>query len=321
MVSERTYPVPARISSPLLGTAATMSDIDLLVEAGYGSAAERQWAIGVRSKFVSSRLDLVCENDVLPMGLVADAGDVDIVVALTDGPRVWRGEWMDAMPVHYDDVIQLTGEEIAFSVEALSAGAGLALHAACPLGFLSRAVTAAAEPSNMKIIAVVDRVDRDAVLELLAIAPGPIVFRRNDGKWERDNDWLRQLKGVKPPPIVALDDNAAAGIIAQVDASTKGKEFKPQQASGFDSRLHEISLEWWLRSAAPAPITAAMPAKLAKYWLFGAGASKIRWGTPGAWRRCHRQLSKYFDPYRAKGACTNLASRIGGHGIATHVGG
>ena len=42
--------------------------------------------------------------------------------------------------------------------------------------------------------------------------------------------------------------------------------------------------------------------ELRRYWTKGKGAAKIRWGTPGDWTRCVRQLSKYMGP-RAKGYC------------------
>ena len=42
--------------------------------------------------------------------------------------------------------------------------------------------------------------------------------------------------------------------------------------------------------------------ELRRYWTRGKGALKIRWGTPGDWTRCVRQLSKYMGP-RAKGYC------------------
>jgi hypothetical protein len=42
--------------------------------------------------------------------------------------------------------------------------------------------------------------------------------------------------------------------------------------------------------------------QLRQYWVHGAGAVKIRWGTPGDWRRCTRQLKKYLGE-RAKGYC------------------
>lgn len=51
--------------------------------------------------------------------------------------------------------------------------------------------------------------------------------------------------------------------------------------------------------------------KLKRYWLTGTGGTvKIRWGTPGDFTRCVKELDKYM-PGRAEGYCANL------HKIAT----
>ncbi|MEU1778114.1 MULTISPECIES: hypothetical protein [Streptomyces] len=42
--------------------------------------------------------------------------------------------------------------------------------------------------------------------------------------------------------------------------------------------------------------------ELRRYWTSGEGAAKVRWGQPGDWSRCVRQVSKYMGP-RAKGYC------------------
>jgi hypothetical protein len=42
--------------------------------------------------------------------------------------------------------------------------------------------------------------------------------------------------------------------------------------------------------------------KLRRYWVYGRGAAKIKWGLPGDWSRCVRHLGKYMGP-RAKGYC------------------
>lgn len=47
---------------------------------------------------------------------------------------------------------------------------------------------------------------------------------------------------------------------------------------------------------------------LRRYWSSGKGGAKIRWGTPGDWTRCERQLRKYLGP-RAKGYCQNMHKR------------
>jgi hypothetical protein len=65
---------------------------------------------------------------------------------------------------------------------------------------------------------------------------------------------------------------------------------------------------------ADAPLTVSpdpRAEKLRRYWSEGKGALKIRWGTPGDWTRCYRQLSKYMG-LRAKGYCQNLHKRSTG---------
>lgn len=50
---------------------------------------------------------------------------------------------------------------------------------------------------------------------------------------------------------------------------------------------------------------------LRRYWTSGAGASKIKWGTPGDWTRCNKLLSKYMGA-RAKGYCQLMHHRATG---------
>lgn len=42
---------------------------------------------------------------------------------------------------------------------------------------------------------------------------------------------------------------------------------------------------------------------LERYWKTGAGAAKIRWGTPGDWTRCKRHLTKRVGDERARRIC------------------
>lgn len=303
-----------------------MSDIDLFIEGGYGTAEERAWAINVRSKFVTQQLDRICGGaGHLPWGITAGIGDVDVVVALGFADNLsWSGHW-NPTKLEFDDAIPLTTEEVAFTIDAIDRGAvGLALRAACPVAVLGRsfALTAATAESaaNAKFFAVVDELDRSAVLELLAILPGPVVLRRHDGKWERDNAWVRALKSVRPPPVVTLDPEMMNAVAVQVDEATKGKPFKAATASGFDQRLHEMQIEWMCANSSPLTAAMKMPAKLQRYWLTGKGAARIRWGTPGAFRRCQRQLRKYLPLHMVDGACGNLSKKLGGPGVATHVG-
>ena len=57
---------------------------------------------------------------------------------------------------------------------------------------------------------------------------------------------------------------------------------------------------------------------LRRYWTTGEGAAKIRWGTPGDFDRCVRQLEKYM-PGRAEGYCNLLHHRALGIYPATHA--
>lgn len=62
-----------------------------------------------------------------------------------------------------------------------------------------------------------------------------------------------------------------------------------------------------------------MPAQLQRYWLAGKGAVKIRWNTPGDFKRCVRALTKYF-PKEPEGLCNILHTKATGgppgHGSA-----
>ncbi|WP_405408875.1 hypothetical protein [Streptomyces decoyicus] len=57
---------------------------------------------------------------------------------------------------------------------------------------------------------------------------------------------------------------------------------------------------------------------LRAYWADGRGAAKIRWGTPGDFKRCVHELSKYM-PGRAEGYCNLLHKRATGVYPATHT--
>lgn len=56
-----------------------------------------------------------------------------------------------------------------------------------------------------------------------------------------------------------------------------------------------------------------MPPQLQKSYLTGKVAARIRWGTPGDWRRCVRQGLKHgMTPRQAKGACQRLHKKATG---------
>lgn len=225
-----------------------------------------------------------------------------------------------------------------------------------PLAFLDAPLVAATEselepeapagdsepPEGAVVVAIVDSLDKNAVLELLAVAPGPKVLRRHAGAWQDDPGWLEILKSVKPPTMVKLEQAQVASIASQVDQSTEGvafealksnerKKYVPIRASSSpyveelraEATERAIALNLGLVAVAGkqlSPKDYANTEKLRRYWLYGKGAAKIRWGTPGAWRRCYRNVVKYMGPKMAPGYCTNLSQRLGGPGVATHVG-
>jgi len=72
-------------------------------------------------------------------------------------------------------------------------------------------------------IAIVDDIDRTAVLDMVAIqvdGDDTKAFVRREGQWEEDPSILEDLRSVTPPAVVELDDEALIKeILAQVDAS------------------------------------------------------------------------------------------------------
>lgn len=54
-----------------------------------------------------------------------------------------------------------------------------------------------------------------------------------------------------------------------------------------------------------AELQSRMPEQLKDYWLRGEGAARIRWGTPGSFDRCVRELRDEF-PENTEGLCANL---------------
>lgn len=58
----------------------------------------------------------------------------------------------------------------------------------------------------------------------------------------------------------------------------------------------------------PGWITHPIPtARIRRYWVRGKGAAKIRWGVPGDFNRCRRQLVKYVqNPEWLAGLCANM---------------
>lgn len=154
-----------------------------------------------------------------------------------------------------------------------------------------------------KYLAIVSPDDKEAVMDLVALVPAsststePKTYVREDRKWILNEQILLDLKSMSPPPVVALDKKEVLNdVLLQVDDKA------PVQASGADFAIFWEKFVEPLLAAGGFDRNRGNAEELRRYWTRGKGALKIRWGTPGDWTRCVRQLSKYMGP-RAKGYC------------------
>ena len=241
-------------------------------------------------------------------------------------------------PIDMDGTEAIEEADVAFVARAIIEGADAVLFRTLRPSAIIADVGADKEsegektlPKGAVVTAIVDSADRNSVLELVAVAPGPEVFRRNDGAWHRDSEWVQVLKSLRPPAMVKVDESVIPSVVKQVDTATAGQKFVPFKATERNqyitasAYLQELEQEALVSAVAMrlalAPVVGSVASteRLRRYWLYGKGAAKIRWGTPGAWTRCERQLRKHLGPM-APGYCTNLSQRLGGQGVATHVG-
>ena len=331
MKTQRLYPVPLGARTGLLGEAGTLDQLDLAATLG------NEWASRIVAKENAKLLASVLGSDQrLPFGIATELDDDDVIVhgLVRDDMVLGQDGTWESFNEPVLDALPLDSNEVAFVARALADGFdGVILRGYTPLAIIGAATGTPDIPDGARILAIVDENDPNAVLDVVAILPGPKVLRRHDGTWQEDDEFVRVLRSVKPPPVVELDETQVASVLPQVDEQTKGSPFSKDDekkpvtaAAAFGARADEMAIEFALLAA---PVGKALsqatpggraPAQLKQYWAYGRGAAKIRWGTPGAWRRCHRQLTKYVGPVIAKGLCTNIAKLRGGHGVATHVG-
>jgi hypothetical protein len=149
-------------------------------------------------------------------------------------------------------------------------------------------------------MAIVANDDPQAVMELISLVPAntksvtPVAFKREPGKWVRDDKILADLNSPTPPPVVVLDNENLSSVVEQIDGD------RAVVASVFAHTNNSVIRA--LMAAGGLDRNRGNAEKLRRYWTFGPGALKIRWNTPGDWTRCNRQLRKYMGP-RAKGYC------------------
>lgn len=204
---------------------------------------------------------------------------------------------------------------------------------------------AALTPDNSDVpplyLALTDAVDKDAVLDVLALVPAsatnstPVVYSRADGGWQLDDEMRRAMLSTNPPPIVQLDADTAKDVISQVDTFYQREDKSADSGDAKSTAVMDVfgdlrvysefgelfpvpTEDEALYAAGGADRNRGNAEKLRRYWTVGPGGAKIRWGTGGDWYRCVKHLSKYLGP-RAKGYCQLRHREMTGMYTSTHA--
>jgi hypothetical protein len=155
-----------------------------------------------------------------------------------------------------------------------------------------------------KYLALVSPDDMTAVMDVVALVPASatstetVLYERREGQWRQNDQILSDLKSATPPPVIELDTKEILNdVLTQADDASK-----PVQASAYEFSVFWEKVVEPLLAAGGLDRNRGNAEDLRQYWLHGKGAAKIRWGTPGDWTRCVRNLSKYMG-VRAKGYC------------------
>jgi hypothetical protein len=169
--------------------------------------------------------------------------------------------------------------------------------------------------------AIVSPDDTSAVMDLVALIPAtaasatPMTYKRHDKQWILDEQILRDLQSATPPPVVPITQDQLQDVLKQVDGI----------AATTASITSKVFMAFWgldpmdgITAAGSADRNRGNAEKLRRYWVHGEGAAKIRWGTPGDWRRCVLHLEKYLGE-RAKGYCQLRHKEAMGVYTATHA--
>lgn len=168
-----------------------------------------------------------------------------------------------------------------------------------------------------KYLAIVSPDDKTAVMDLVAIVPEttttttPALYKRKEGEWVKDDQILLDLKSATPPPVVELDDKTELNnVLTATDQALA--------ASAYNFSVFWDTVVDPLLAAGGHDRNRGNAEILREYWAHGKGAAKIRWGTPGDWKRCVRYLSKHLGE-RAKGYCQLRHKEATGMYTATHA--
>lgn len=217
---DRRYTLPAALRTEEQQHA---SGWEILSLAQKGNA----WAEGV---IASMKMPVLEEGTYLA---VPDPDDEDILRELLrdtgDGYETYDPESHSWVPTHMDGrlAVDLDAEVASALFDAQQTGAGLVLRYSEPLAWLPptndtlaiplSAAVESAEEGVWKYYAVVDDLDHGAVLNLIRMAPGPIVESYTETGWQEDSAMLADLRGVTPPLLVEVEGQQLSEISAQID--------------------------------------------------------------------------------------------------------
>lgn len=231
-----------------------------------------------------------------------------------------------ATPVTFDHVTVSHGPN---DMDMPMGGDAAMMAAAAPAAAMTPD-TSDVEPMHL---AIVDPVDKTAVMELIDLVPASatstdvVLFKRTDKGWEQDDNMLSSLRSATPPPVVTLDKATFPDVLKQVDTTFAEQAAQATQPDATAASA-EIALYNEFGELMPAllavggqeitPKDIAATERLKRYWTVGPGGAKIRWGQGGDFNRCVRHLTKYLGP-RAKGYCQLRHHDVLGFYTSTHA--
>lgn len=206
------------------------------------------------------------DNPDLLVGMVKRGGEGDGEYSTLTADGTWKA-WEDPTNLALEVLSLELAEDLA---DAIVTGAdGLLRKFTVPVAFLPPAAVVSAakikdiDDSASSYLAIVDDDDPGAVLAFGRNTPDGDLERYVDGAWE---------------PWGAVDSDL---------------QVVPVPEAQFQALVADAPL-----TVSPDP----RAEKLRRYWSTGEGAAKIRWNTPGDWKRCVRHLAKFMGD-RAKGYC------------------
>jgi hypothetical protein len=205
---------------------------------------------------------------------------------------------------------------------------------------ISAGLAATPPDFSERIYALVHDVDQGAVMDLYRVQPGDRPQRLADGEWV---PWTSSVLAGAGQLMVELDESQYREVTRQIMAAgfpknqtckycaepatkrimhAEGRAYVPvcdehvaKGTAAVGGENEVVSVDSITAGAdalvADAPLTVSpdpRAEKLRRYWSSGRGAAKIRWLTPGDWKRCYRHLRKYMG-IRARGYCQNLHKR------------